>query len=63
MGNYQEIIVLVIVGVAVSIAGYKIFRNLAKPLNGCDGCASECSGCQLQDLKKEIEKNRAKKAG
>jgi len=63
MGNYQEILVLIIVGLAISVAGYKIFRHLTNPLKGCDGCGSECSGCQLQDLKKEIEENKNRKSG
>lgn len=63
MENFQEIIVLIIVGVAFSIAGYKIYSHLANPLKGCDNCSSDCSGCQLQDLKKEIEENKKKNAG
>lgn len=61
MENYQEILVLIIVGVAFSIAGVKIYRHLTNPLKGCDGCDSDCSGCRLQDLKKEIEANKKKK--
>lgn len=63
MEQYQEIIVLIIVGIAASIAGYKLYRKFTNPLGGCSGCASDCSGCQLQDLKKEIEeKKRLKEA-
>lgn len=63
MEQYQEIFVLIIVGIAASIAGYKLYRKFTNPLSGCSGCASDCSGCQLQDLKKEIEeKKRLKEA-
>lgn len=61
MENYQEIIVLLITGAAFALAGYKLYRKFTDPLKGCNGCASDCSGCQLQDLKKEIEENRRKK--
>ncbi len=63
MNNLQEIIVLAIVLVAFGIAGYKIYRHLVNPLKGCSGCASDCSGCQLQDLKKEIQENKNRKTG
>jgi hypothetical protein len=59
----QELIVLAIVLIAVVIAGYKVYKHLASPLKGCSGCASDCSGCQLQDLKKEIEANQNRKTG
>lgn len=62
MNDYQEIIVLVIVGVAVAIASFKLYKQFANPLKGCSGCASDCSGCQLHDLKKEIEMNKKKKS-
>ncbi len=63
MDQSQEIIVLFIVGIAASIAGYKLYRKFTNPLSGCSGCASDCSGCQLQDLKWEIEeKKRLKEA-
>jgi len=62
MNDYQEIVVLVIVGVAVAIAAYKLYKQFTNPLKGCSGCDSDCSGCQLQDLKKEIELNKKKKS-
>ncbi|MCO5264713.1 MAG: FeoB-associated Cys-rich membrane protein [Lentimicrobium sp.] len=55
MENYQEIIVLIIVVLAAAAAAYKVFGHFKNAEKGCDGCASSCSGCQLQDLKKEIE--------
>lgn len=61
MEAYQEIIVLIIIGIAFAVAGYRIYRKFTAPLSGCEGCASDCSGCQLQDLKKEIEENKKKK--
>ncbi|NTW25624.1 MAG: FeoB-associated Cys-rich membrane protein [Lentimicrobium sp.] len=63
MNNYQEILVFVIVGVAVAIATYKLYKQFTNPLKGCSGCASDCSGCQLEELKKEIDRNKKKKAG
>jgi hypothetical protein len=63
MGNYLDIIALIIITVAFSVAGYKLFRQFRKPVQGCNGCASDCSGCQLQDLKTEIEENKKRKAG
>lgn len=61
MENYQELIVLLITGSAFALAGYKLYRKFTNPFKGCDSCASDCSGCQLQELKKEIEENRRKK--
>lgn len=61
MVNYQELIVLLITGIAFAVAGIKIYRKFTDPLKGCSGCASDCAGCQLQDLKKEIEENKKKK--
>ncbi|MFH1121034.1 MAG: FeoB-associated Cys-rich membrane protein [Bacteroidota bacterium] len=63
MNNFQEIIVLIIVTAAFSIAGYKLYRHFTNPLKGCSGCTSDCSGCQLLDLKKEIEEMHKKKTG
>jgi len=61
MVNYQELIVLLITGIAFAVAGFKIYRKYTDPLKGCSGCASDCSGCQLQDLKKEIEEKKKEK--
>lgn len=55
MEHIQEIIVFVIIGIAVIIAGYKIIQSLAGKKSGCEGCASDCSGCSLTELKKNIE--------
>ena len=61
MAEYQNIIVIVIIAAAFLYAGIMIYRALTNPLRGCSGCESDCSGCQLQDLKKEIEENKRKK--
>ena len=61
MAEYQNIIVIVIIAVALIVAGLKIYRSFTHPLDGCSGCESDCSGCDLQDLKKEIEDNKRKK--
>ncbi len=63
MIDIQEIIVFAIILLAVIIAGYKIYTHMASPSKGCSGCSSDCSGCQLQDLKKEIEANQKLKNG
>lgn len=54
----QEILTYVIVFVTLLIVCYKIYQTFTKPKSGCDGCSSNCSGCALDDLKKEIEKNK-----
>ncbi|MBW6492211.1 MAG: hypothetical protein K0B15_13570 [Lentimicrobium sp.] len=61
MPGYQEIIVLIITGIAFTIAGVKIYQKFTRPLDGCSGCASDCSGCELKDLKNEILENKKKK--
>ena len=63
MKSYQEIFVLIIIGIAAAIAVYKVIKHLTAPLQGCNSCASDCSGCQIQDLKKEMEENKKRKAG
>ena len=61
MAEYQNIIVIAIIAVALIYAGFKIYRAFTDPLKGCSGCESDCSGCELVDLKKEIEENKRKK--
>lgn len=61
MAEYQNIIVIAIIAVALIYAGFKIYRAFTNPLKGCSGCESDCSGCELVDLKKEIEENKRKK--
>ncbi|MBK6345336.1 MAG: hypothetical protein IPN08_16235 [Bacteroidales bacterium] len=63
MENYQEISVYIILAGTFLIAGYKLYKKLTSPVKGCNGCESDCSGCKLQDLKKEIEENKGKKTG
>jgi hypothetical protein len=63
MLNYQEISTYIILAATAIIAGYKLYKKIFNPLKGCSGCASDCSGCQLHDLKKEMEENKKKKAG
>lgn len=61
MAEYQNIIVIAIIALAFIYAGIKIYRAFANPLQGCSGCESDCSGCELVDLKNEIEENKRKK--
>jgi hypothetical protein len=63
MGNYHDIIALTIISLAFSIAGYKLIRQFRKTVESCNGCASDCSGCKLQDLKTEFEKNKKRRLG
>ena len=46
----QEIIVYIIVSVAVIIAVYRIIKAYRKPKNPCEGCGSDCAGCQFKDI-------------
>ena len=52
---WQIIITGIIVAAALGITVYKLVRYLANPLKKCGGCAMDCSGCGLEELKKEIE--------
>ncbi len=61
MMNTQEIIATLIVIAAASVAAVKLYRKFTNPLKGCSGCSSDCSGCELLDLKKEIEENKRRK--
>jgi hypothetical protein len=57
----QVIITIIIVAIAIGVAIYRMVRYLRHPLRGCDGCEKNCSGCSLEDLKKEIEEKKVKK--
>ncbi|MGE5424901.1 MAG: FeoB-associated Cys-rich membrane protein [Syntrophothermus sp.] len=54
----QLIIALIIVAVAAGIAGYRLYRFIRDPFSKCDGCSKGCSGCAIDELKKEIDKKR-----
>ncbi|MGA3013519.1 MAG: hypothetical protein ABSD71_05750 [Bacteroidales bacterium] len=55
----QIIITVIIVFIALGFGIYKTIRSLRDPLRGCEGCEKSCTGCSLDDLKKEIEKKKA----
>lgn len=57
---FQLIVTVIIVAAALGFAIYRMVRYLRHPLRGCDGCEKNCSGCSLEDLKKEIEEKKAK---
>jgi hypothetical protein len=61
MINIQEIIVFIIVGAAIILAGYRIFRSVTGKKSGCEGCASDCSGCSVMELKKKIDEAKQAK--
>jgi hypothetical protein len=57
---FQIILTVIIVAAALGVAIYRMVRYLRHPLRGCDGCEKNCSGCSLEDLKKEIEEKKSK---
>ena len=61
MINIQEIIVFIIVGAAIILAGYRIFRSVTGKKSGCEGCVSDCSGCSVMELKKKIDEAKRTK--
>jgi hypothetical protein len=52
---WQTIITGIIVAAALGITVYKLVKYFTNPLKKCGGCAMNCSGCGLEELKKEIE--------
>ena len=46
----QIILTIIIVAVAAIYAIYKIYRRLFRGESPCEGCASDCSSCQLKDM-------------
>lgn len=54
----QEILVIIIVVAAVFFAGFKIYKRFRVSENPCEGCITDCTGCNLPDLKKEIEEKK-----
>lgn len=55
MESIQDLIVYAIIAIAVIIAGVRVYQSLAGKKSGCDGCASDCSGCSIADLKDKVE--------
>jgi FeoB-associated Cys-rich membrane protein len=56
----QVLITVIIVVAALGFGIYRTVRSLRNPLRGCDDCEKNCSGCSLEDLKKEIEGKKSK---
>jgi hypothetical protein len=56
----QIILTVLIVLTALGFGIYLTVRSLRNPLRGCNGCEKNCTGCSLEDLKKEIEEKKAK---
>ncbi len=56
----QEILAFVIVAAAIFYAAYKVTKRFSSKSSGCEGCASDCSGCSIMDLKKQIEENKTR---
>jgi hypothetical protein len=54
----QVILAVIIVFVAISVAVYRIVKQLKNPLHECDDCSLGCAGCSLEELKKQIEEKR-----
>lgn len=61
MFETQEIIAVAIIVLAFAFAGYKLYRGMQNPTSGCASCESDCSGCQIADLKEQIEKKQLEK--
>jgi hypothetical protein len=57
---FQIILTVIIVTTALGFAIYLTVRSLRNPLRSCEGCEKNCAGCSLEDLKKEIEEEKAK---
>jgi len=58
----QEIIVLTIIAAAAGIAIYRLVRFVFHPFSKCESCSMNCTGCALDELKKEIGKEKKSKA-
>lgn len=61
MENFQDILVYIIIGIAVLVAGYSLVKTLTGKKSGCDGCVSDCSGCSAIELKKKIDEAKGLK--
>lgn len=60
MENIQNLLVYIIIGIAFFVAGYSLVKTLIGKKSGCDGCVSDCSGCSVIELKKNMEKAKSK---
>jgi hypothetical protein len=54
----QIILSIIIVLAALSFAIYRMVRYLNNPLHDCEDCDLGCSGCSLEELKREMEEKR-----
>lgn len=54
----QIILSIIIVLAALSFAIYRMIRYLNNPLHDCEDCDLGCSGCSLEELKREMEEKR-----
>ena len=54
----QIILTVFIVTAATIYAVYRIVKYLKNPLHECEGCSINCSGCSLEELKKQIEEKK-----
>lgn len=62
MDSIQDLIVYVIIAIAVIVAGVRMYQGIAGKKSGCDGCASDCSGCSIADLKDKVESRNNNKS-
>jgi len=60
---WQYLITGTIILAALILTGLKILKFFTDPLHKCDGCASSCGGCALEDLKKEIQSGKRSDTG
>jgi len=61
----ENLIVLVIVGVAAGLLGrsyYKKYKKGNQCSGGCGGCSTDTSSCELPDDREELLRDRRKSA-
>lgn len=57
----QEIIAYTILIVVLLFVGQRIFGYFGKKADPCNRCGSGCAGCPVDDLKREIEEKKREK--
>jgi len=52
---WQYLTVGLIILIAITVSIFRLVKYLKNPLRKCNGCSSNCSGCALEELKKEMK--------
>jgi len=59
---FQTIIAILIILAAIIFILFKVVKKIKQPVSGCSDCSSDCGGCELTALKKDIDEAQKRKS-